>query len=81
MSEISAARIKELDSLGMWQLVTNFPDFWDQAIEFSAGFTSDIAKESITNIVIAGMGGSAGGGMLSGNSNTGASDEVSGTAF
>lgn len=51
--------IKAIDSQNMWDLLTGFPQQWQEAMNMTAELDLTIDQKRITNICFAGMGGSA----------------------
>ncbi len=59
MTELSESVIRDIDSENMWDLLVAFPDYWDEAIAFTANLDLNIDKSMIKNILISGMGSSS----------------------
>lgn len=53
------AQIKNIDSQGMWELLTGFPQQWKEAMQMTEDLDLTIDQEKINKICFAGMGGSA----------------------
>lgn len=51
--------IQAIDSQNMWELLTGFPDQWQEAVELTENLQLTIDKDQVQNICFVGMGGSA----------------------
>ncbi len=57
--KITSELLKEVDQDNMWEKLVAFPDNWQEAIKFTENVDWGIDRDTIQNICMSGMGGSA----------------------
>ncbi len=64
MTPLTKQKIADVDSKNMFGLISDFPDHWQKAAQLTEDLNLSVDASRISNILIAGMGGSAIGGDL-----------------
>ena len=59
MKKITKATIASHDSENMWDLLTGFPDQWEEAVQRTESLSLNLDADRVQNICLVGMGGSA----------------------